>query len=232
MREIDFSQLQPDDECLSDLGSNVWFMDDHRWAFLVWTRFGFERDIDRFSLVHVDYHWDSVNDFHNNDEARERLLAANLTEIETMVRNEDRIQYDSFIAPAVIRKLVSEVHFFCKQTNTEPGLGEQLLADTGAREYMHDDAAQLSQVQFDGAVIFDLCLDLFNRSDMWLTGDLWADNDILNFLQSIRAVIERAALVTVSLSFNYSGTESDTRHLAALVLPLIGQWRSALEGAR
>jgi hypothetical protein len=227
MCEVDFSQLQRDDEYLSDLRSNVWLMDDHRRAFLVWTRFGFERDIGRFSLVHADHHWDGINDFHENDEARERLLAADLAEIETMVRKKERIQFDSFIAPAVIRKLVTEVHFFCKQTNTEPGLGERLLVDTWAHEYMHDDLVQLAQVQFDEPVIFDLCLDLFNRSDMWANGDLWSDDDIRGFLGQVRPVIERAALVTVSLSFDYSGTEADTRHLAALVLPTIVQWRSA-----
>jgi len=150
MCEEDFSQLQPDDGYLADLGSDVWLMDDHRWAFLVWTRFGFERGIRRFSLVHADHHWDGVNDFHENEEARHQLLTADLTELEAMVRNEERIQCDSFIAPAVIRELVTEVHFFCKQTDTEPGLGERLLADTGAREYMHDDADQLSQAHSTG----------------------------------------------------------------------------------
>jgi hypothetical protein len=227
MHEFDFSQLQSDDGYLSDLGSDVWLMDDHRWALLVWTRIGFERDLGRFSLVHVDHHWDGVNDFHENDELRDRLLAADLTEIHAMVRNKERIQFDSFIAPAVLRKLVTEVHFFCKQTDTEPGLGEQLLIDTGAREFMHDDATQLADVQFNEPVIFDLCLDLFNRSDMWAIGDLWTDDEIRAFLQIVRPIIERAALVTVSLSFDYSGTAADTRHLAALVVPLILRWRSA-----
>lgn len=102
MTEIDFNQLQPDDEYLCNLGAHVWLMDDHRWALSVWTRSAFERGATGFSLVHADHHWDGVNDFHENEEERDRLLAANLSEIETMVRNEDRIQYDSFIAPAVI----------------------------------------------------------------------------------------------------------------------------------
>ncbi|MHA7685915.1 hypothetical protein [Cupriavidus sp. PET2-C1] len=144
-----------------------------------------------------------------------------------MVRNKERIQYDSFIAPAVIRKLVTEVHFFCKQTGTEPGLGERLLTEAGAHEYMHDNAGQLAQVQFDRPLIFDLCLDLFNRSNKWATGDLCSDDDIRDLLQSARSIIERAALVTISLSFNYSGTEADTRRLAGLVIPAIVQWRSA-----
>ena len=223
---VDFSQLQPDDEYLRNLGTDVWLMDDHRWALSVWTRFGFERGMTGFSLVHADHHWDGGNDFHENEEERDRLIAANLAEIETMVRNEERIQYDSFIAPAVIRKLVTEVHFFCKQTNTEPGLGEQLLIDAGAREYLHNDVRELAEAEFSGPVIFDLCLDLFNRSDMWATGDLWSDDEIREFLEQIRPVLERAVVVTVSLSFDYSGTENDTRHLAALALPLITQWRS------
>ncbi|WP_095990551.1 UPF0489 family protein [Cystobacter fuscus] len=112
MHEVDFSQLQPDDEYLSDLGADVWLMGDHRWAFLVWTRFGLERGIERFSLIHADHHWDGINDFYEREEARDRLLAADLTKIEAMVRNKELIQFDSFIAPAVIRKLVTEVHFF------------------------------------------------------------------------------------------------------------------------
>lgn len=227
MLQVDFSQIQPDDEYLSDLGCDVWLMDDHRWAFLVWTCFGQDRGIERFSLVHADHHWDGVNDFHEDEEARDRLLAADLPEIEAMVRNKERIQFDSFIAPAVIRKLVTEVHFFCKQTSTEPGLGEALLNGTGAREYTHDDAGQLAQAEFNGPLIFDLCLDLFNRTDQWATGDLWTDDEIGDFLQSVRPIIERAELVTVSLSFDYSGTEADTRHLAGLVVPRILQWRSA-----
>ncbi len=226
MSEVDFNLLQPDDEYLCDLGADVWLMDDHRWALSVWTRFGFERGMTGLSLVHADHHWDGVNDFQENVEERDRLIAANPTEIETMVRNEERIQYDSFIAPAVIRRLVTEVHFFCKQTNTEPGLGERLLIDAGAREYLHDDVSELVKAQFTGPVIFDLCLDLFNRSDMWATGDIWSDDEIREFLEQVRPVIERAVVVTVSLSFDYSGTENDTRRLAALVLPLIMQWRS------
>lgn len=168
--EVDFSQLQPDDEFLSDLGADVWLMDDHRWALLVWTRFGLERGIERFSLVHADHHWDGVNDFHEREAERARLQAADLAEIEAMVRNKEFIQCDSFIAPAVIRKLVTEVHFFCTQMDTEAGLGEKLLIDTGAREYMHYDAGQLAKVQFNEPVIFDLCLDLFNRTNKWATG--------------------------------------------------------------
>lgn len=225
--QVDFNSLQPDDEYLSDLGADVWLMDDHRWAFLVWTRFGVEHGIERFSLVHADYHWDGVNDFHEREEARARLLAADLDELEAMVRNRDFIQYDSFIAPAVIRKLVTEVHFLCTQTGTEPGLGESLLSDTGAREYMHDDASHLAQVRFNGPVIFDLCLDMFNRSEIWATGDLWTDDEIDDFLGGVRPLIERAELVTVSLSFDYSGTESDTRHLAGLVVPRILHWRTS-----
>lgn len=226
MSEVDFNRLRPDDEYLRNLGADVWLMDNHRWALLAWMRFGSERGMNGFSLVHVDHHWDGVNDYQDNEEERERLIAANLDEIEEIIRSSQRIQFDSFIAPAVIRQLVTEVHFFCKQTNTEPGLGDQLLVDTGAREHLYDDVSALAAANFTAPVIFDLCLDLFNRTDMWATGDLWSDDEIREFLEQLRPVIERAVVVTVSLSFDYSGTKADTQHLAALVLPLIVQWRS------
>jgi hypothetical protein len=39
--------------------------------------------------------------------------------------------------------------------------------------------------------------------------------------------LKRAALVTVSLSFRYSGDQDDTGHLAALVLPRLLEVRIA-----
>ncbi|KVT57063.1 hypothetical protein [Burkholderia ubonensis] len=85
----------------------------------------------------------------------------------------------------------------------------------------------LSQANFDAPLIFDLCLGLFDRSDQWYTGELWSDAEITTFLEQMRPVIDQALVVTVSLSFGYSGAEADTRRLTALVLPRLEQWRSA-----
>lgn len=224
-REI--AGLQPDDEYLIALGHEIWLMDDHRWALLVWERFAREQGIRPFSLMHADFHWDAVNDFYQNEAQRDQMLTADLPALEAMIREGNWIRYDSFIAPAVMRGLVSDVHFFCLQDDDEPGLDEELLNSSGARQTIHEEAAALSHAKFDAPLIFDLCLDLFNRSDQWLTGDLWSNAEVTAFLEQVRPVIEQAQLVTVSLSFGCSGSEADTRQLAALVLPLIEQWRSA-----
>ncbi|MBS2132094.1 UPF0489 family protein (plasmid) [Burkholderia thailandensis] len=227
MDERDIARLQPDDHYLAAVGENIWLMDDHRWALLVWERFAHERHTRPFSLVHADFHWDGVNDFYQNEEQRNRLLGADLPALEAMIREDHWIRYDSFIAPAVLRGLVSDVHFYCLQDDTEPGLDQETLDAAGASQTLHQDAAELSHAKFDAPVIFDLCLDLFNRSDQWMTGELWSDAEVTTLLDQMRPIIEQAELVTVSLSFGYSGSEADTRHLASTVLPRLEQWRSA-----
>lgn len=65
-----------------------------------------------------------------------------------------------------------------------------------------------------------------------MTGDLWTDDDIRGFLDTPPTLIECLGLVTISLSSAHSGAESDTRHLASRILPLIVEWRSANGNSR
>lgn len=74
-------------------------------------------------------------------------------------------------------------------------------------------------------ILFDICLDLFNKSDQWEEGDLWEDHEIVEFLEKTSPYIEGADIVTVSFSFGYSGTTDDTKQLAALVLPKMFGYR-------
>ena len=53
------------------------------------------------------------------------------------------IRYDSFIAPAVPRGLVSDVHLCCLQDDTEPGLDQDMLDAAGGRQILHQDASGL-----------------------------------------------------------------------------------------
>ena len=103
----------------------------------------------------------------------------------------------------------------------DDALNEEFLRACGAQQVIHAAPHSLAAAQISDPLIFDLCLDLFNRLDMWAKGDLWSDAEVLRFLATVRPLISRAELVTVSMSFNYSGTESDTRHLAGLVIPEI-----------
>lgn len=67
--------------------------------------------------------------------------------------------------------------------------------------------------------IFDLCLDLFNNEGtVMCKGDLWPEPEIIQALTSWSHLISDAACVTVSLSFDYSGTAEHTRYLAKLVV--------------
>jgi len=220
----DFAALIEDPAYLASLGYGVWLMDDHRWALKVWET---ERRHDHYTLVHADYHWDGCYDFHEQPDAEAQLVAASSAEVATLVAADDLIRYDSFIAPAVKRGLVHTIHFYCLQHGMgDDALDENFLHSCGARQFLHASPGDLVKVAIDGPMIFDFCLDLFNRSDKWAEGDLWPDAEILTFLETIRPLIRQAELVTVSMSFNYSGTAADTRHLTGLVVPRLLTYRS------
>jgi len=214
--------LNEDPDFFTNLGDGVWLMDNHRWAFYIWEEFRAESENKRFSLVHADYHWDGNNDFHEKSDEVEKLLSVGRAELLEFVRISALIQYDSFIAPAVIRGLFDEVHFYCKQDDgSDVGLDEPLLLKYGCTQRIHQDAGVLSAQEFSAPLIFDLCLDLFNRSDMTYEGDIWPDKEIDAFLETVMPLIKRARLITISLSFGCSGTVEDTRRLASMIIPRI-----------
>lgn len=226
MCPINFNALEPCDDFLAHLGKSVWLMDDHRWAILVWEE---QRKQEKYSLVHADYHWDAVYNFHEEPEEVEReLLNADLARIKEYLIEDELIQFDSFIAPAVRRGLFDSVHFFCVQDDNggDIGFDDYFLEKTGIEQVIHPSIDSLAAVRFQNPIIFDLCLDLFNRSDRWMEGDLWNETEIKDFLKSIRHIIHDAEIVTVSLSFNYSGTHDDTRALAGFVIPIVLSYRN------
>jgi hypothetical protein len=217
MPPVDFSALVEDDGYLADLGNGVWLMDDHRWALKVWEA---ERKSQSYSLIHADYHWDSCYDFDGSKEMEQELMHSSPAQVAELVAKGEWIRYDSFIAPAIRRGLVHTVHFYCLQDSiSDNALDSDFLAACGAKQILHSDAGSLAASHIEGSSIFDLCLDLFNRSDQWAEGELWPDTEIEQFLVVVRPLIQAAELVTISMSFNYSGTAADTRHLAEFVVP-------------
>ena len=222
MLKFDFDNLKPDDTFRVQIEENVWLMDDHRWAMLVWELL---RKQNRYSLVHADFHWDGCDDFYDNEREETRLLGATLADIEQYVVDNKFIRFDSFIAPAVRRGMFEEIHFFCKQDG-DKGLRKSLLKKVGAMQFFHRSASSITAHNFSLPVVFDLCLDLFNRSEEMEIGNIWPESKILHFLNSVRSIIASAEIVTVSLSFGYSGSEDDTRRLAKLVVPFIASTRS------
>lgn len=224
MPPINLPNLEPSDDFLVSLGKNVWLMDNHRWALLVWEE---QRTQEKYSLVHADQHWDAVYNFYKNEEAEQELVRADVARIKEYLVKDELICYDSFIAPAVRRGLFDAVHFFCTEDyGNDIGLYDEFLKETSVVQIVHSSVVSLAETRFKYPVIFDLCLDLFNRSDQWMEGDLWKLSEIRSFLESVRHIISAAEIVTVSLSFNFSGTHEDTRTIAQLVIPLLLSYRS------
>lgn len=219
--EVDFQKLDEASGYLVPLNESVWLMDNHKWALLVWETHRLGTG-DRYALLHADFHWDGVDDFSESDEEQAKLLNADLDKLRVLTAQDEYIRYDSFIAPAVRRGTLAELHFYCLQDDgSDEGVDADLCDDHDALQVVHESAESFAAVKPSQPVIFDLCLDLFNRSDMDYEGELWADEEVVVFLESVRHHIQTAALVTISLSFGCSGTKDDTRHLAELVVPRI-----------
>lgn len=223
---IDFLALDEDASFSMALTESVWLMDDHKWAFLVWEAHKQKTNGQSYALLHADFHWDGIDDFHENVDAQRDLAVADLGALHAMVEEDAYIRYDSFIAPAVRRGTLSELHFFCLQDDGgDKGVDIDLCEQFGIRQVHHENVQTLAAVVPEHPLIFDLCLDLFNRSNMYYQGELWDDAEIEAFLESIRHHVRLAELVTISLSFGCSGTKEDTRYLAELVVPRVLEMR-------
>jgi hypothetical protein len=229
--DIDFKSLKRDDEYLADLGGNVWLMDNHKWALYVWERFRLQvGGGKKFTLAHADYHWDGGYDVHALPTAEQELLCADLDQLRALIAEEKWVKYDSFIAPAVAREMFDAVHFYCKQNNGwDVGIAEDIRKASATEQIIHESPESFASLNHLPLLFFDLCLDLFNKSDVFENGDLWSDDEIFSFLDTIRPLITKASIVTISLSFEYSGTAEDTQYLASLVLPRIQAWRGPLK---
>lgn len=221
--KVDYPALGRDDEYVQQLGDDTWLMDNHKWALWVWERYAADSGTAKFTLVHADHHWDGGYDFFESPAEEAEMLAADLNALHSMIAEGNWIRYDSFIAPAVARGRFDAVHFFCKQNDgCDVAIGEEVLAASGTTQTLHATAESLATIVPTLPLVFDLCLDLFNSdSKMEYGSDLWHDEAILAFLDTVRPLIESACLVTISLSFGCSGTPDDTRHLAELVVPKI-----------
>lgn len=231
MADIDFQALDRDDDYVQQLAANIWLMDNHKWALWAWERHAADSGVQKFTLVHADHHWDGGYDFFESPEEEAEMLAADLEGLRAMIAEGNWIRYDSFIAPAVARGRFDAVHFFCQQDDgCDVAIGEEVLAMSGTTQTLHPSAESLAGIAPALPLVFDLCLDLFNNdSKMEYGSDLWQDADILAFLDTVRPLIESAALVTISLSFGCSGTSEDTRHLAELVVPRVLTWRGQVQ---
>lgn len=222
MNYPDFNNFTWDDEYFEEIHPNVWLMDDHKWAYYIWEKFRYENTVKiPLVLAHLDYHWDGINDFKELDIKKNLIEIDNLESIYQLFAHPSRIIRDSFIAPAIIRGIVKEVHFFCFQNNTEIGLDETLLEIFHAKQFIHGSIETLKKEIGERSVLFDLDLDIFNRSTNTLKPDLWEKHEILNLIHSCSKMIKNSLLITVAMSSMYIGTEEDTRKITRTVIPAI-----------
>jgi hypothetical protein len=223
LNQLFFEGLRPDEAYLERLHDRLWLMDDHKWACWVWESHPRQAE-QRYGLLHFDYHFDDVNDFFQEPEEIAALRSADSTTIHTRVMEGDCIRYDSFIAPALLRGIVDDVHFYCMQASDEKerGFDADTLRECDAHQTFYGSVEEAARANIHKPYFFDLCLDLFNRDDdKEFEGDLWDADDIRAALVSWQNLIQGAEIVTVSLSFGYSGTEQQTRDLANLVVPML-----------
>jgi hypothetical protein len=216
--------FEKNDDYLECLGSNVWLMDNHKWALYVWERSRLSKGA--YTLVHVDFHWDAVYDFWENPTAEAALIGVSCEQLETLIRNEELIQYDSFIGPALARGLVDNVHFLCFQEDSDPGFDQLILDKFGCTQRIHRDSGQLRRLETGEHLLFDLCLDVFNRSDYEYGSELWEDAEIERLLSDCKELVQKASVVTVSMSYGCSGTSDDTKKLTEQVIHLFMEWRN------
>lgn len=227
------SQLREESPAFHRFKNEIILMDNHKWALYSWVQYVTNKEIhDPLSLFHADYHWDAVDDLHGKEEHLiQEFLTSDLISLRQLIRKNDCIRYDSFIAPAVRLGVINDIHWFCFQEDDDQGIYSEIFDKTQLVQTSYDDVQDVPVLELSKKkVIFDLCLDLFNRSnDKEYEGDLWEDQEIIDFLEVVSPMIVSAELVTVSLSFGCSGTEEDTVHLAKLVIPILEAYREKLD---
>jgi hypothetical protein len=181
-------------------------MDNHKWALSAWAR---GQQATPAWLLHADHHWDGVDLFAEDPVAQSELLGEDLAALDQRIAEENCVQYDAFIAPAVRRGLFQQLHFYCTQRDgSDWGVDQSLCDGMGVRQVVHESLESFAAIEPGSAV--------GRRSHP----SLFASDAAPNSLGRIGHPL--------SLSFGYSGTESDTRGLAKIVVPQVVEWRGLL----
>lgn len=125
-----------DENFHKEIGPNIWLMDDHKWAFWAWINFATTMKFKLpLSLYHVDYHWDAINDF-QSDAALADMSKTDMKDLYQLV-SDDFIKKDGFIAPAIIKGIFDEVHFYCRQNDTQIGFINDFIEQYYTKQYIH-----------------------------------------------------------------------------------------------
>lgn len=230
---VDISHaLKENDEYYEKIANDIWLMDNHRWAYYVWElNRGVFNDC-KAPIIHIDYHWDAGDDFYNSPDKEAEFKSLTLNELKSLVQEGNRIRYDSFICPAIIRGISNEVHFLCFQGDgADEGIYEGSLNKHNAHQYIYRSSTELKKLNIKTPYIFDFCIDVFNRSEKYYTGVIWSMEEIEGLLSDIKHLVIGASIVTISMSYGYSGTKEDTSRLTKHILERFCDWREKLSEA-
>lgn len=113
---ISLRNIKEDAEYLEEIYPNVWLMDDHKWSYFVWENFKRSSGLIPSTLVHIDYHWDAINDF-KDSEAISLIVNPSLSELKELIKEDKYIRKDSYIAPAIINKMISKIFVTIQHQN-------------------------------------------------------------------------------------------------------------------
>ena len=227
-------RLNKRDSYYEELSHSIWLMNDHRWALLAWEKCCKPRPA---IIAHLDWHWDGVNEF-SSQEACERLLTiTGPEELERLIAEDCLVTRDSFIAPAIIRGISDEVHFFCLQNDTQPGLTSQLPQQYETIERRHSSIESLieSVKNSPKPLIMDLDLDLFNRATPFYSAGCEMNTRVIAFIEKCSFLFQRAEVVTIAKSpgawwiNNQNQNDWDTElseQLARIIVPRLVSIRS------
>ena len=204
------------EEYFEEIYPNIWIMHNHKWSLYCWEKYREENSIPS-TLVHLDYHWDAINDYSENESI---IKDMNLISIKDALIEDSNIRKDSFIAPSIIRGYVNRIDFHCFQTDTAIGLDGDLLANYTPMQNIHCRIEDLIQSIGNQEIILDLDLDIFNKSGSGL-GELWSKQEIENYIYKITPLIKQAKIITIAMSYGFSGTDEDIEYLVKLVVPII-----------
>jgi len=66
MNSIDKIIFANNEEYFEEIYPNIWIMNNHKWSLYCWEQYREKNDIPS-TLVHLDYHWDAINDYSENE---------------------------------------------------------------------------------------------------------------------------------------------------------------------
>lgn len=216
MSNIDKIIFGNNEEYFEEIYPNIWIMHNHKWSLYCWEKFKENNDIPSI-LVHLDYHWDACNDYSEDESIIKNM---NLKDIKNELIEDTNIRKDSFIAPSIIRGYINRIDFHCFQTNNAIGFDNNFLNRYDVTENVCNNIEDLVQNIRDQEIILDIDLDIFNTLGSRM-GNLWSKEEIESYIHTITPLIKQAKIITIAMSYGFSGSDEDIEYLTKLVVPMI-----------